>query len=131
MTETREVTRPETGQVQAASYDQPALRPAVDIFEDESGITLRADMPGVSRDSLDIQVDRDTLTIEGRAELGTPESMEALYADLQSNRYRSSFTLSGELDSDNIEANLAKGVLTLRIHKRAEHRPRRIEVQSA
>jgi HSP20 family molecular chaperone IbpA len=129
MTDTTQVTKPESGQVRAPSYDEPAVRPAVDIFEDKTGITLRADMPGVSRDTLDVRVDRDTLTIEGQAELGTPNDMEALYADIQSDRYRTSFTLSGELDSDNIEANLAHGVLTLRIHKRAEHRPRKIEVQ--
>ena len=56
--------------------------------------------------------------------------MEALHAEVQSTRYQRSFSLSGELDTDNVEANLKHGVLTLRIHKRAEHQPRRIEVQS-
>lgn len=131
MTETKQVSKQESGQVQAAPYSEPALRPTVDIFEDKAGLTLRADMPGVARDKLDVRVDRDTLTIEGKADLGTPEDMEALHADVHSNRYQCSFTLSGELDADSIEANLKHGVLTLRIHKRAEHQPRKIEVQTA
>jgi HSP20 family molecular chaperone IbpA len=56
--------------------------------------------------------------------------MEALYADLQSTKYRRSFLLSGELETDRIEANLKDGLLTLRIPKRAEHKPRKIEVRT-
>ena len=130
MTETQQVSKQEPRTVQAAADTERVIRPAVDIFEDQSGITLRADMPGVSRDSLDIRIDRDTLSVEAQASISTPEKMEALHAEVQSTRYQRSFSLSGELDTDNVEANLKDGVLTLRIHKRAEHQPRRIEVQS-
>jgi HSP20 family molecular chaperone IbpA len=131
MSEAKQVSKQGPGQVAAEHYSERALRPAVDIFEDSSGITLKADMPGVSRDSLDVRIDRDTLSIEGTASVSTPDNMEALYADVHSTRYQRSFSLSGELDTDNVEAGLKDGVLTLRIHKRAEHRPRKIEVQSA
>jgi HSP20 family molecular chaperone IbpA len=56
--------------------------------------------------------------------------MEALYADVRVTHYRRSFTLSGELEPDKIEASLKDGVLTVRIPKRAELRPRKIEVQA-
>ena len=131
MAETQQVSKQESRPVQAPGDTERVIRPAVDIFEDQAGITLRADMPGVSRDSLDIRIDRDTLSIEGQASISTPEKMEALHAEVQSTRYQRSFSLSGELDTDNVEANLKDGVLTLHIHKRAEHRPRKIEVQSA
>jgi len=59
-----------------------------------------------------------------------PAGMEALYADLHSTRLRRSFVLSSELEPDRIEANLKDGVLTLRIPRRAEFRPREIEVRA-
>ena len=58
-----------------------------------------------------------------------PEYMEPVYADIRFTRYQRSFTLSRELDTDKIDANLRDGVLTLRIPKREEHKPRKIEVQ--
>jgi len=87
-------------------------------------------MPGVSKEHLNIQADRNNLTIEGEAAIDLPAGMEALYADLQSTKYRRSFLLSGELETDRIEANLKDGLLTLRIPKRAEHKPRKIEVRT-
>ena len=131
MAETQQVSKQESRPVQAPGDTERVIRPAVDIFEDQAGITLRADMPGVSRDNLDIRIDRDTLSIAAQASISTPEKMEALHAEVQSTRYQRTFSLSGELDTDNVEANLKDGVLTLRIHKRAEHQPRKIEVQSA
>ena len=106
------------------------LVPPADIFEDSEGITVQAEMPGVSKDQLSIQADRNNLTIEGEAAIDLPAGMEALYADLQSTKYRRSFLLSGELQTDQIEANLKNGLLTLRIPKRAEHMPRKIEVRT-
>jgi len=106
------------------------LRPPVDVFEDADGITLRLDMPGVTKERLSVQAEKDTLTIEGDAQIAIPEGMEALYAEIHSNHYRRSFTLSGELDSDKAQASLKDGVLTLRIPKRAELRPRRVEVRA-
>jgi HSP20 family protein len=104
------------------------MQPAVDICEDTDGISLWVDMPGVSGDRLDIQVDRDTLVIEGHAQIDTPEGIKPIYADVRSTRYRRSFALSSELDTDQIEATMTDGVLNLRIHKRAESKPRKIEV---
>lgn len=108
---------------------ETAIRPPVDIFEDESGITLLADMPGVSRERLAIEIDKDTLSIEGKAEIPMAEGMEALYADVQSTRYHRSFSLSSELDGEKANANLKDGVLTLQIPKRAQYQPRKIEVR--
>jgi len=105
------------------------LRPEINVYEDASGITLEADMPGVSKDRLGIQVDKDALLIEGEVRFPMPEGMEALHADVRATRYSRSFALSRELDSDNIEASLKDGVLKLHIPKRAEVRPRKIEVR--
>jgi HSP20 family molecular chaperone IbpA len=130
-TESRNVKQAEaTGVQQREREPDLVLRPPVDIYEDADGITLMADMPGVSRDRLTIEVDKDMLMIEGDARIDMPEGMEALYADVRSTRYRRSFTLSGELESGQIDASLRDGVLSVRIPKRAEVRPRKIEVRA-
>jgi HSP20 family protein len=110
--------------------DQPVLRPLVDIYEDAHGITVQADMPGVTRERLNIQADRNNLSIEGDAVIDMPARMEAVYADVQATRYARSFVLSGELETDAIDAKLKDGVLTIRIPKRKEFRPRKIEVRT-
>jgi HSP20 family molecular chaperone IbpA len=107
------------------------LRPPVDIFEDAEGITLQLDMPGVSRDRLEIQADKNNLVIEGSAQIDMPQGMEALYAEVRSTLFRRSFTLSSELEAEKIDASLKDGVLTLRVPKRAELRPRKIEVRAS
>jgi len=85
-------------------------------------------MPGVSRDRLQVQVDGNNLAIEGQAAIEMPEGMEAFHADVHTTRFRRSFTLSNELDSGNINAEMKDGVLTLHLPKRAELQPRKIEV---
>ncbi|MDC6169023.1 Hsp20/alpha crystallin family protein [Paucibacter sp. XJ19-41] len=107
-----------------------AVQPAVEVFEDEAGITLLADMPGVPRERLEIRVEGDALLIEGSVQPATPEGLEAVYAELRVPRYRRSFTLSRELDSAKIDASIKDGVLTLRIPKQAHAQPRRIEVNA-
>jgi HSP20 family protein len=110
---------------------QRSVLPAVDVFEDATGITLLADMPGVPKDRLDVKVEADTLSIEGQVEAPTPEGLEAVYAEVRVPRYRRTFTLSRELDTSKVDANLKDGVLTLRIPKQAHAQPRRIEVRAA
>jgi HSP20 family protein len=119
-----------TSAASAGANERP-VSPAVDIFEDAGGITLLADMPGVSKDRLEVKLDGDTLSVEGRVELDIPPDMRALWAEVSVPRFRRTFTLSRELDTGRIEANLKDGVLTLRVPKQAHAQPRRIEVSSA
>lgn len=111
--------------------EQPALLPAVDVIEDATGITLYADLPGVPRDKLDVRVEGDTLLIDAELVLALPQAMEASHAEVQRTAYRRAFTLSRELDPDKVSAELAQGVLRLRIPKAAHAQPRRIAVQVA
>jgi len=106
------------------------VRPPVDISEDRDGITLFADMPGVSKDRLHLRIDGNTLVIEGQVQFDLSERTEALYADVRSSVYRRSFSLSSELETEKIDASLKDGVLQVRIPKRAELRPRKIEIQT-
>jgi HSP20 family protein len=109
---------------------QPHVVPAMDIFEDENGITLLADLPGVSRENLGLRADADTLVLEATASASGPQDMELIYGEAQLPAYRRQFTLSRELDASRIDAQLKDGVLRLTIPKAEEARPRRIEVRT-
>jgi len=113
----------------ADARSEAALLPPVDVVEDASGITLYADLPGVPKDKLSLQVEAGTLTIEGEVALPVPEDMEATHAEVSLPRYRRAFTLSKELDVDKVAAELNNGVLRLRIPKAAHAQPKRIEVR--
>jgi len=95
-------------QAKSASAEA-ALMPPVNVFEDAAGIILYADLPGVPKDKLNLQVEADTLTIEGELSLDTPEDMEATHAEIGLARYRRVFTPSKELDSEKSPPNSATG----------------------
>ena len=117
---------------QARAQHEPApLVPPVDILEDAEGITLKADLPGVAREDLSIDIDGDNLTIAGAVKLGEPARMEPLYAEVRVAQYRRTFVLGPDLDSERVEANIRNGVLTLRLPKREAAKPRRVEVKAA
>ena len=102
--------------------------PPVDVFEDSTGITLRADLPGVPKDGLKLQVEAGTLTIEGEVSIPMSENMEATYTEIGVPRFRRAFTLSKELDTSKVSADFKHGVLRLRIPKAEHAQARRIEI---
>jgi len=116
-------------QVAEPRREEATLLPPVDVIEDANGITLYADLPGVPKDKLSLQVEADTLSIEGEVALDLPEGMEATHAEVDLPRYRRVFSLSKELDSEKVSAEFNQGVLRLRIPKAEHAQPRRIEVQ--
>lgn len=112
-----------------ARQPQPSVVPPVDVFENDNAITLLADLPGVTRDQLQVRVDGDTLVLEATAATRGPQDMQLMYGEAQCPTYRRQFTLSRELDTARVEAQLRDGVLKLTIPKAEEARPRRIQVQ--
>jgi HSP20 family protein len=121
-------TTPAAKQAESAR-NEAALLPPVDVIEDAKGITLYADMPGVDKDKLHLQVEADTLTIEGEVSLDMPEGMEATHSEVSVPRYRRVFTLSKELDTGKVHAEFSQGVLKLRIPKAEHLQPRKIEIK--
>ena len=113
-----------------ADRGAPYVVPPVDVFEDESGITLLADLPGVAREQLGVRVDAERLSIEATATAAGPENMELIWGEAQIPSYRREFTLSRELDATKVEAAMKDGVLKLRIPKLEEAKPRRITVKA-
>lgn len=119
-----------TNQTSNADAQLPFVVPPVDIYEDEGGITVIADLPGVNRENLAVRIDGEELFIEAAATAVAPENMELIYGEAQFAAYRRQFTLSRELDAAQIEANLKDGLLRLRIPKAEAAKPRRIEVRA-
>ena len=117
-----------------ASNERPVprttLTPAVDVFEDSHGITLWADMPGVTKDTLDLKVHDGNLYIEAEASVPTPANLRLQHAEIRDPHYARAFSLSADFDASKIYASLKDGVLKLAIPRREEARPRRIEVRT-
>jgi HSP20 family protein len=124
-------SQPRNMQAQRARESEQATLPPVDIYEDGDGLTVLADMPGVSRERLNVRVERNTLFIEGDLEVTLPQQLEGLYADVRASHYQRRFALSDELETEKIQATLKDGVLRVTIPKRPESKPRKIEVQAS
>jgi HSP20 family molecular chaperone IbpA len=106
------------------------LRPPVDVIEDATGITLLADLPGVSKENLHLRVEAQSLTIEAAMTLDLPPDMEPRHAEVRHRHYERTFALSPELSGDQATAELFNGVLKIRIPKSQEAVPRRIPVNA-
>lgn len=106
------------------------FQPSVDIWEDQSGIVVRADLPGVKPEDVQITVENSLLTLSGERKLENAEAHDG-YHRVESvyGQFTRTFALPNTVNPDAIEATLDHGVLQLRLPKRAEAQPRKIEVQ--
>lgn len=121
----------DTSDARSTRAEVISLHPLTDIHESKQAAVLSMDLPGVSRDALDIDVDNNVLTVKAAVNLHTPEGLTPSYMEMHSGVYERRFTLGDELDSANIEAHLKDGVLTLMIPLMPQHQPRKIEVKVA
>lgn len=103
------------------------LIPAVDIFESDATLTLMADMPGVDKEGLDINLAKGILTINGTVKLSGRG--KSLLRELSSANYYRQFKLSEHIDTGKISAELVNGVLTLTIPKAESAKPKKIEIK--
>ena len=103
------------------------VSPAVNILENKDGYVIEAEMPGVNKDGLEITVEDNELTILGRrAKNGF--NGDTLYRESVEADYRRSFELDPVIDADKIEAKVEQGLLTIRLPKSEQARPRKIVV---
>ena len=111
-----------------SGYTSSNITPAVDIVEDVSGITLYADLPGVTKEKLNLRVEQNTLVIEGGIALNVAFETEAQHTEIDAPGYRRAFALSKDLDTEKISAQFANGVLKLHIPKAEHAQPKRIDI---
>jgi HSP20 family protein len=116
---------------QASRDERPVLVPPVDVVEDAQGITLMADLPGVSKEQLQLRVEGDQLGIEAEMSLPGSAALTPLHAEVTRQFYRRTFTLSKELDASQISAEMNHGSLKVRIPKAPHAQPRRVDVHVA
>jgi HSP20 family protein len=102
--------------------------PVADIFETDQSLTVILEMPGVNKDSVDIKVENDVLTIEGWIDSGRYEGLQPLYTEYNIGNYARSFQLSSKINQDQISAELKDGVMTLVLPKSEKAKPRKISV---
>jgi len=106
------------------------VAPAIDVCETDTGWLLVADMPGVTKDGIDVQVERGVLTLSGRCGCEPPQGRPVYEGFTRANYFRS-VTLSDEIDRTRITATQNEGVLTVMLPKAAATQTRKITVQSA
>lgn len=104
--------------------------PPIDIFETDEGLVLRADLPGVTPENLELQVQDNRLTLFGRVRSVVPEGARLLHQEYQVADYLRSFILSDDVDHERISAKLNQGVLEVVLPKVPRAQPRRISIQT-
>jgi HSP20 family molecular chaperone IbpA len=119
------------GQTEPADAPQRAVfTPPIDIYEDENGLVLYADLPGVTSDSLNLQVQDNKLTLFGRVTQTVEAEAEVLHREYETGDFLRSFILSDEVDHERITAGLNNGVLKV-VLPRIERGPaRKIPIQT-
>jgi HSP20 family molecular chaperone IbpA len=105
--------------------------PGVDIIEKKDEIVLLADMPGVQEKSVDVTVEKNVLTIYGKVESQVPEGCCLASSEYETGDYERSFTLTGEVERERIQATLKDGVLRLVLPKAETWKTKKIDVKAA
>lgn len=103
--------------------------PAADIFEGENDLTVILEMPGVEKGNVDIRVEDGVLNVEGRLDLTKYQGLQPLYTEYNIGHYSRSFRLSNKVDQNKIAAEMKDGVLSLKLPKAEEAKPRTIQVK--
>ncbi|MAG93291.1 MAG: heat-shock protein [Planctomycetaceae bacterium] len=129
-----ELSRPAEPADDSQRGTQPTERllftPPIDIFETEDGLVLRADLPGVSTDTLDLQVQDNKLTLFGRVCRAAPEGAQLVHHEYGEGDFLRSFILSDKVDHERITARLSHGVLEVTLPHAPTAQPRKIQVNS-
>ena len=113
------------------AIDAPAsVRFNVDIHQDGDDLVVEADVPGLTRDDLEITVEDNVLTIGGEYKNAAEDKQDGYYVrERRDGKFERSWALPNTADGENVSATLSNGVLTLRIGTREEAKPRKIEVK--
>jgi len=105
-----------------------AYVPATDIYETTNEYVLKVEMPGVSKEALDITLNDEDLEIKGKADLKEPEGKERSYSECAMYDYYRRFKVGNDINREAINASLENGILTLTLQKKEEVKPRKIAV---
>jgi len=103
--------------------------PPVDVYEDEHNIMLKIEVPGIDEKDIDVRIENNTLTVHGERKFEKEEKEENYRrVERQYGSFTRTFTLPTTVDSDKVEADYDKGVLKIKLAKKAEAKPKQIKV---
>jgi HSP20 family protein len=106
-----------------------AFAPPVDVYEDEHNITLKIEVPGIEEKDIDVRIENNILTVHGERKFEKEEKEENYRrVERQYGSFTRSFTLPTTVDPENVQANYEKGVLKVKLAKKAEAKPKQIKV---
>lgn len=113
-----------------AEQKRPAVRPRVDVFESEAEYLVVADVPGATKEAIDVRFEDGELRLEARRAADATRG-QVLAEEYRAADYRRAFAMPEGVDADKIEAELTQGVLRVHLPKSAHKRPRRIDVRAS
>ena len=111
------------------SLTTSTFAPPVDVYEDEHNITLKIEVPGIEEKDIDVRLENNTLTVHGERKFEKEEKEENYRrVERQYGSFTRSFTLPNVVDAENVSATYDKGVLKIKLAKKAEAKPKQIKV---
>src|SRR5271157_4471883 len=117
------------GRENAEALNNTAFAPPVDVYEDEHGVTLKIEVPGIDEKDIDVRIENNTLTVHGERKFEKEEKEENYRrVERQYGSFTRTFTLPTTVDAENIQADYDKGVLKVKLAKKAEAKPKQIKV---
>ena len=105
-----------------------AFIPSADIYESENALTVVLEIPGVSKDNVDVNIEDGVLTVDARIDFTKYEGLQPVYSEYNVGPYRRSFQISSQIDHSKIAAQMQNGIMTLELPKAETAKPRRIQV---
>ena len=106
-----------------------SFAPPVDIYEDEHNVTLKLEVPGIDEKDIDVHIEGNTLTVRGERKIDEEENEENFRRiERQYGSFTRSFTLPSSVDQGQVSAHYDKGVLKIKLAKKAEAKPKQIKV---
>ena len=106
-----------------------AFAPPVDVYEDEHNVTLKIEVPGIDEKDIDVRIENNTLTVHGERKFEKEEKEENYRrVERQYGSFTRTFTLPNTVNHDNVQADYDKGVLKIKLEKKAEAKPKQMKV---
>ena len=106
-----------------------AFAPPVDVYEDEHNVTLKIEVPGIDEKDIDVRIENNTLTVHGERKFEKDEKEENYRrVERQYGSFTRTFSLPNTVNHDNVQADYDKGVLKIKLAKKAEAKPKQIKV---
>ena len=113
---------------QETTFPTRMFVPAADIFETDQALAMMIEMPGASKESVEVKVEDDVLTIDGQIDFSKYDGLRPLYTEYNVGNYTRTFQLSDAFEQSGIKAELKDGVMMLILPKAERAKPRRINV---